>query len=362
MKVKLKFRLWLTFASLVAFLVILSGCAEYSATTPTPASQSQTSKTTIAIAQSSATAQVTTSRPAVTPGQGGNTTSSATQPATNRNTEPTSKPLPPTIGPRSGGTFTQLPFADSSYYVHIPATLPLGQPAQVVLAIHGMSNNGLSFAEPLVSYADHYNMILVAPNMKYDSNYVDANRVAANDEILLPELQTLVAELPNQLHLALNPKILLFGFSRGAQIVHRFAFFYPQMVLGVAALSAGNYTLPTADFQAANSAQNRSNVALPYPFGIADFNNYAGHNFDLASLQQIPFWLAVGGADNITKDVPPAWSPYLGQTRLERTTHFYETLQRVGIPATLTVVPGVGHQVCTEMKQGAFNFFAKLIA
>ncbi|HEX2913248.1 MAG TPA: hypothetical protein VH186_20770 [Chloroflexia bacterium] len=267
------------------------------------------------------------------------------------------KAVVPELNYTSG--FYKFPYANSEYFVHLPPHLQPNHPLQVVVAVHGMGGNGSSFGQPLISYADESGFALVAPTMKYDNNYFDPNIVASNDGHLLPELHQLIHSLPAQLHHSVRSKVLLFGFSRGSQIVHRYAFFYPQDVLGVAAMSAGSYTLPEQSYQATTNA---AKTTLKFPFGLSDLSAYTGTAIDLQAIRQIPFWLGVGGADNTKTGVPPAWTPYQGSTRLERAQRFYKILQNEGINATLTIFPGVGHAVCTGMKQDAFSFFNRLAA
>ena len=44
--------------------------------------------------------------------------------------------------------------------------------------------------------------------------------------------------------LTLKPRVDVYGFSRGAQLAHRFAIFFPERVDHVVVFSAGTYTLP----------------------------------------------------------------------------------------------------------------------
>jgi predicted esterase len=254
--------------------------------------------------------------------------------------------------------FYEFPYADSKFYVHMPPAPPANRALQIVVAIHGMGGNGVDFGQPLITYADQYGFVLVAPTMKYDPNYVDPGKVATNDEELLPELHSLVQALPGIIGFPVNPQVMLFGFSRGAQIVHRFALFYPEQVKAVALMSAGSYTLPYRTFQNSNGA---SDTALRFPYGVSDLATFTGHTFDLQTFRKVPFWIGVGGADNATKDVPAAWNPYLGQTRVERATRFYQALQKSGINATFNIFPGIGHQVCPAMKKEAFAFFDQIL-
>lgn len=254
--------------------------------------------------------------------------------------------------------FYGFPYANSSFYIHMPPAPKAGHALQIIMAIHGMGGNGADFGQPLISYADEYGFVLVAPTMQYDPDYTDPARVAANDEVLLPELHSLVQALPGVIGYPVSQQVMLFGFSRGAQIVHRFALFYPEQVKGVALMSAGSYTLPYQDYK---PTDNGAKTVLRFPFGVADLAKFTGHNFDMQAFRKVPFWIGVGGADNATKDVPQAWNSYLGETRVERATRFYQALQKSGINATFNIFPGIGHTVCTDMKRDGFAFFNKLL-
>jgi pimeloyl-ACP methyl ester carboxylesterase len=136
----------------------------------------------------------------------------------------------------------------------------------------------------------------------------------------------------------------LFGHSRGAQLALRFTEVHPDQVAGVAAVSAGTYTLPEATDAATGQA-------LDYPYGIADLaQNDGGQPFNMAAFEAVPIWIGVGGADNNAADVPSAWTPYIGNTRVDRATHFTQALQSLGANVSLTVFPNTDHTLTDEMR------------
>lgn len=59
----------------------------------------------------------------------------------------------------------------------------------------------------------------------------------------------------------LKPKILLTGYSRGAQFAHRFALQNPKLVHACAPLAAGSWTSPDGDFQMYSFPDNVMNAA-----------------------------------------------------------------------------------------------------
>ena len=64
----------------------------------------------------------------------------------------------------------------------------------------------------------------------------------------------------------------------------------------------------------------------------------------------MPIWIGVGGADNKQSDVPAAWTPYIGATRLQRAQNFTQILQDQGANVTLTVFPNADHTLSDDMR------------
>lgn len=125
-----------------------------------------------------------------------------------------------------------------------------------------MGGGGAAFSRELLACAAANDWIVVAPTFAY-RDYRDPALVRGDDTIFLPRLAAILDGLPARTGLALRPRVLLYGFSRGAQTAHRFATIYPERVLGVAALSAADYTLPTA-------VAPGDGRPLPFPYGVAD--------------------------------------------------------------------------------------------
>ena len=148
--------------------------------------------------------------------------------------------------------------------------------------------------------------------------------------------------------------MLLYGFSRGGQIVHRFAERYPNRTLAVALFAAGTYTLPVSTMDV-----NGTTMTLNMPYGVANMQKYTGTPFDAAAFRAIPFFIGVGGADDHAGDAPPAWDAYDGTTRLARAENFAHALQQFGVNASLTVFPGIEHDITPEMRDQALTFLAQ---
>ena len=170
---------------------------------------------------------------------------------------------------------TAVPGTTPDVFVYVPPDVARVQPVRVLVALHGMGGDGPTFSRDLLADAAANHWVLVAPTFAY-RDYKDPAQVLADDTANLPRLAALLDGLPARTGLVLRPRVLLYGFSRGAQTAQRFATVYPERVLGVVALSAADYTLPSA-------VAPEGGGALPFPYGVADQRAIFGRPFDLAA-------------------------------------------------------------------------------
>lgn len=241
-----------------------------------------------------------------------------------------------------------------SAFIHVPPKASPGEPLQVVVALHGMNGEGKGFASALIKAADRHNWLLVAPTIHY-GNWFDPDSVAKEDIAIAERLNATIQRLPDLTGLRLKTRVKVFGFSRGAQVAHRFALSYPEDVAVVVAYSAGTYTLPVTAIREGGDTRS---LQLVFPYGIADLAKRLGHPVNYALFRNIRFLVGVGGNDNKPGDVPRQWDDYLGPTRLERAQQFTRALNKTGTNCTLKVFPGVGHEVTNDMLAQAEQFFA----
>src|SRR5579859_3324409 len=181
-------------------------------------------------------------------------------------------------------------------YVRPPLARPDGQPLQVLIVLHGMGGNGPDFANALTSRADAHGWLIIAPTINY-GDWTDPTQISHEDPSLIAWLSDYVRNLSARTGYAVQPRVLLFGHSRGAQLALRFTEIHPEEIAGVAAVSAGTYTLPFA-------LDAQTGDALQFPFGVADLaRTDGGQAFDSRSFESVPIWIGVGGADNNDADV-----------------------------------------------------------
>ncbi len=106
---------------------------------------------------------------------------------------------------------------------------------------------------------------------------------------------------------AVEPRVLVFGHSRGAQLALRFTEIHPETGrCGVGRL--GRHVYPAVFDGIPTPARRRSSSRLGWPTwrGLT-----AGRHLT-PRLQSVPIWIGVGGADVNDADVPDAWDPFIG--------------------------------------------------
>ena len=236
-------------------------------------------------------------------------------------------------------------------YVRPPAGDPGDGPLQVLIALHGMSGNGADFGSALAAQADAHRWLIVAPTFSY-GDWTNPDQISHEDPALIAWLSEYVNHLGDRTGYSVQPRVLLFGHSRGAQLALRFTEIHPDLVTGVAAVSAGTYTLPL-------QADEATGQTLNYPFGVANLaQTDGGEGFDASAFNAVPIWIGVGARDNVDTDVPDAWDPYIGIDRLGRAQAFTQALQDLGATVSLTVFPDADHTLTDAMRAGGCDALA----
>ncbi len=239
---------------------------------------------------------------------------------------------------------------DPDYFLYIPIHAANRGPLQILVTVHGMGGDGANFCQNLINRAEQNGWVIVAPTFQYQ-DYKNQDLVVQDDTRMLPRLRQIIDDLPAKTGLRYQDKVLLYGFSRGAQIVHRFTEFYPDKVLATALFSAGSYTMPATNMTVNGGAAN-----MAFPFGVADIQKYTNTPFNAAQFRQVPFFIGVGGADTNPQDTPRAWDALQGFTRVSRAESFGKAINDMGGTATVTVYPNVGHDVTTDERGAAMTF------
>lgn len=258
------------------------------------------------------------------------------------------RPIRTPVAPQPTRASVRL-FKDSDLYIHLPPQVDQRQPLRVLFVLHGMGARGDAFAQSLIADADRNNWVIVAPTMAFQ-DYMQPALVVEDDLKISQMLIDTLEVLPTRLNLKLNRRVLVYGFSRGAQLAHRFALLHPERVSTVATMAAGSYTLPV-EYPKGDNVN-----PLPFPYGVGDFKKNLGHPLDTTNFCKVSFWIAVGERDNHPGDVPRAFDPYVGQNRIDRARAFANALSGLGMDARLMIFPNTGHEITNEMRKGAIQF------
>lgn len=142
-------------------------------------------------------------------------------------------------------------------------------------------------------------------------------------------------------------RLFLFGYSGGAQFVHRFAMCHPRRTAALAIGAAGWYTWP--DTQHA------------WPLGLADADARLGAPIDLERFLRLPMAMWVGERDTAVDEHlrdGPQLASLQGLHRLERARNWAEAVRGAGQAqgicneVTLTLLPRVGHDFASCDRKG----------
>ena len=205
----------------------------------------------------------------------------------------------------------------------------------------------------MIQKSNEYNFILIAP--KFSSSnfslgdgynlgnvYVDGDNPTTNtlnneNEWSFSIIEPLFDSVKSSLSLE-NDKYNIFGFSAGAQFVHRFIQFKPNARFDkVVAGAAGWYTVP--------------DNTIPFPYG---HENSILNSTNLDNLLSSDLYIQVGALDNNPNSAGLRHNEYAdaqGLNRVTRAVHFFETGQNISesnnydFNWSLHIIQGAGHNL-----------------
>ena len=240
---------------------------------------------------------------------------------------------------------------DIEVFYHVPPSYAAS--SKVVFALHGGSRDAEGVRNNMIQKSIDYNFILIAP--KFSSSnfslgdgynlgnvYVDGDNPSTdtlNDEnewsfsIIEPLFDSVKSSLSLE-----SEKYNLFGFSAGAQFVHRFIQFMPDARFNkVVAGAAGWYTVP--------------NNSIPFPYG---YQNSILISTNLNDLLSSDLHIQVGALDNNPNSAGLRHNEYAdaqGLNRVTRAVHFFESGQNIAdsnnynFNWSLHIIQGAGHNL-----------------
>ena len=240
---------------------------------------------------------------------------------------------------------------DVEVFYHVPVSY--SSSSKIVFGLHGGSRDAEGLRDNMIQKSVDYNFILIAP--KFSSSdfslgdgynlgnvYVDGDNPSTNTlndehEWSFSIIEPLFDSVKSSLSIE-NDKYNLFGFSAGAQFVHRFIQFKPDARFDkVVAGAAGWYTVP--------------DNTIPFPYG---FDNSILNSTNLNNLLSSDLFIQVGALDNNPNSAGLRHNEYAdaqGLNRVTRAVHFFETGQNkaeslnIDLNWSLHIIQGAGHNL-----------------
>jgi len=257
--------------------------------------------------------------------------------------------IPAEISIGSGTFIFSFNSIDIEVFYHVPAAYTAS--SKVVFALHGGSRDAEGVRNNMIQKSIEYNFILIAPkfssqnfslgdgynlgNVYEDGDNPSTSTLNDEDEWSFSIIEPLFDSVISSLSLT-EEKYNLFGFSAGAQFVHRFIQFKPNARFNkVVAGAAGWYTVPDNN--------------IPFPYGL---DNSILTNTNLSNLLSKDLYIQVGALDNDPNSVGLRHNEYAdaqGLNRVTRAVHFFETGQNISesnnydFNWSLHIIQGAGH-------------------
>lgn len=259
-------------------------------------------------------------------------------------------PAMPARGPRERIRQRRVVSDRSIRYLHY---VPPGLPRRdlVLVAVHGLSRNAKEHAQAFQSLADRLGCHLVAPQFDRAA-FRDFQLLGLSDRGRRADLalQSMLADL-RRFGVDADARLVLSGYSGGAQFAHRYAMAHPQRIAALLVAAAGWYTWPDA--------------GLPYPRGCG-IGEHSGVVFDPLALVRKPVLVLVGDRDH-ERDAALRCDEWIdrdqGRTRIERARSWVEKLAGEARRRDLTLacefglVPGAGHDFGAMVAAGLIERF-----
>ncbi|KAJ6095984.1 hypothetical protein N7486_006730 [Penicillium sp. IBT 16267x] len=223
-----------------------------------------------------------------------------------------------------------------SYYLYVPRNYYKLNSLSLMVLIHSSSRNAPELCKEFSEFAEKISCIILAPlfPLERDDPYnSEGYKIIKYDNLRCDQILLSMADEVGARYRRLDiERFLIFGFSGGAQFVHRFAYLYPHRLRAIACGAPGSQTLP--------------DVTRPYPDGVKDMEQIFGLKMQWRQLCLIPTVFIVGDADTDTF-YATARGRVEDPTKLGRyglTVRLEKAWRAAGANCYLHVVPGASHQ------------------
>lgn len=196
------------------------------------------------------------------------------------------------------------------YIAYVPETARSDAP--LLVCVHGIKRNPAEQIFRFAAYAERAGVILLAPHFTR-KRFKRYQTLTPDRQGNLPEV-AFERSIDNWLERSNTApgKLYLFGFSGGAQFVHRYVMLGRRKIDAMVVASPGWFTLPDPD--------------LPYPFGTGQSRKLGGRAIDAGWLLNTPTLVLVGERDtarNPTLNTNAVIDRTQGANRVERASNWY---------------------------------------
>jgi len=238
---------------------------------------------------------------------------------------------------------------DFEVFYHVPESY--NSNSKILFTMHGGSRDPEGIRDNAIAKSNEYNFIVIAPkfsaenfplgdgynlgNVYEDGDNPSTTTLNNEEEWSFSVIEPLFDSVVSALSLT-QEKYNLFGFSAGAQFVHRFILFKPNARFEkVVAGAAGWYTVP--------------DTSIAFPYGL---NNSILMNTNFNNLLSKDLYIQVGALDNNPNAVGLRRNEYAdaqGLNRVTRAIHFFESGQNIAeansynFNWSIHIIQGAGH-------------------
>jgi pimeloyl-ACP methyl ester carboxylesterase len=221
--------------------------------------------------------------------------------------------------------------------LHRPAALRPGAP--LLVCVHGYTRQPLDHLQAFAPMAAAAGFALLLPLFRDSGPHrmyqqlLHPRRGTRSDQALLQAIDTLPACCGID-----TARVHLFGYSGGAQFVHRLAMLHPQRVASLGVGAAGWYTWP--------------DLEQAWPLGLAEAPDRSAGACALDGFLRLPIALWVGERDNAPDTYlrdDPRINAVQGSNRLERARRWAAAVREqaarrsIAARVSLQALPRAGH-------------------
>ncbi|AJY75392.1 hypothetical protein [Paenibacillus beijingensis] len=245
-----------------------------------------------------------------------------------------------------------------SYCAYVPKSFDAEHPqhGRLIVLIHGTDRNAQIYRDAFSDLAEQTGAMVLAP--LFPAGIIEAGELNAYKFVRFHDIRfdhvllSMIDEFSSKYGVAFE-RFLLFGFSGGAQFVHRFYYLHPQLLEGVSIASPGNVTLldDTRDWFV----------------GTRGFEEQFGSKLDLERLREVPVQLVIGSLDceiQKTGKENPFWQEGVevaGDSRLARIRTLRDNMIRNGIRVRYDEVEDAAHEG-KKLFPVVQSFFGEILA